>query len=284
VGSNPISSTSLKAKKFTSYHEQKFTSQLLEKFISSRAEGLSKKTMQFYQYTPADFAGYLMTPDGVSSYLKSLTCGNAKLRFYQSLKILFRWLQRNGYIAENPMEKVSPPKIQRRLLPAVSREQLDTLLNRRHCERDKALISFLWHSGVRVSEAARVQAKDSDWAEGTVIVLGKGNKYRKALAGNGIVKDWFQSHDSFGLTSEGIQTILKVMSRETGIHCNPHSFRRGFAVHLVKSGLSTRVVHALGGWESIAMVERYTMSLDFHDALQVYHAVNNHECQSEVQS
>ena len=43
-----------------------------------------------------------------------------------------------------------------------------------------------WQSGVRVSEAASVRATDFNWGEGTVIVLGKGNRYRKALAGNGI--------------------------------------------------------------------------------------------------
>jgi len=33
-------------------------------------------------------------------------------------------------------------------------------------------------------------------------------------------------------------------------------------------------VQALGGWESIAMVERYSKSLGFDDALQVYRNVN----------
>ena len=45
---------------------------------------------------------------------------------------------------------------------------------------------------------------------------------------------------------------------ETGIKYNPHSFRRGFAVHQGESGLSTRVVQALGGCETIAMFERYS--------------------------
>ena len=283
-GSNPPSSTNFIAKKFTSSQLQKFTTELLEKFISSRPEGLSKKTIEFYRYTLTDFVSYPLSPDGVSSYLKSLTCRNAKLRFYQSLKILCRWLHRNAHISENPMEKVSPPKVQRKLLPAITEEQLQVLLEYCQNDRDVALISFLWFSGVRVSEAARVRAKDFNWHEGTVIVLGKGNRYRKALAGNGVVQQWFSGHDSFRLTAEGIQTVLKIISRETGIHCNPQSFRRGFAVHLVKSGLSTRVVQSLGGWESIAMVERYAKSLSFHDALQVYRAVNNHECQSGSQS
>ena len=166
----------------------------------------------------------------------------------------------------------------------MTEEQLQVLLDHCHADRDKAIIKFLWHSGLRVSEAATVRAKDFNWDEGTVIVLGKGNKYRKALAGDGTVHQWFSGHDSFGLTAEGIQTLFKILSRETGIRCSPHAVRRGFAVHLVKSGLSTRVVQSLGGWESIAMVERYTKSLNFHDALQVYRSVNNHECQSGGQS
>ena len=113
--------------------------------------------------------------------------------------------------------------------------------------------------------------------KGVVIVLSKGNRYRKALAGNGIVKDWFSEHDSFGLTSAGIQTVLKILSRETGIHCNAHSFRRGFCVHQVKSGLSTRVVQALGGWEQLSMVEHYSKSLTFDDALQLYKQFNGCE-------
>ena len=64
--------------------------------------------------------------------------------------------------------------------------------------------------------------------------------------------------------------MLQRLKVESGIKCNPHSFRRGFCVHLVKSGLSTRTVQTLGGWENIAMVERYSKSFGFDDALSVY--------------
>ena len=127
---------------------------------------------------------------------------------------------------------------------------------------------------MRVSECANVKAKDFNWEGGTVIVLGKGNRYRKALAGNGIVRDWFTTHDSLEISRAGIATMLKRLSSETGIKCNPHSFRRGFAIHNLKSGLSTRIVQSLGGWDSIVMVERYSRSLSFDDALEVYRSVN----------
>jgi len=127
---------------------------------------------------------------------------------------------------------------------------------------------------MRISEAVNIGADDFNWEEGTVVVLGKGNRYRKCLAGNGLVKSWFNEHGSFGFTKNGAQTMLRRLGVASGIHCNAHSFRRGFCVHQVKSGLSTRVVQALGGWESIEMVERYSRPLLFEDALSVYRAVN----------
>jgi len=84
------------------------------------------------------------------------------------------------------------------------------------------------------------------------------------------VREWFNKHDTFELDASGIQMMLKRLGKNTGIKCNPHAFRRGLAVHQVKSGLSTRVVQALGGWEQISMVERYTKSLSFDDAVKLW--------------
>jgi len=128
---------------------------------------------------------------------------------------------------------------------------------------------------MRLSECANVSSSNFDWDEGTVIVLGKGNRFRKCLAGNGIVRQWFCEHDSFEITPRGIQVMLQRLGKETGIHCNAHSFRRGFCVHNVKVGLATRVVQALGGWETLSMVSHYSRSLDFENALALYKSVNN---------
>ena len=117
---------------------------------------------------------YPITAQGVTAYLKSLTCNNGKAKFYSCLRALCNWLHQNGYISANPIKQVSPPKTQKRLLPAVSKEQLKVLLNHCHCERDKALISLLWYSGIRISEAVNIKTSDFNWEEGTVIVLGKG--------------------------------------------------------------------------------------------------------------
>jgi integrase/recombinase XerC/integrase/recombinase XerD len=257
-----------------------FTTELLEKFITSRPSGTSVKTKGVYHLALDKFIGYPVSPEGINTYLNSLICGNAKHNYYRVIKTLCRWLYHTDQLTSNPIDKVLPPRRQKKLLPAISKDQLDMLVSNAITDRDKVILSLLWSSGMRLSEAANIKASDFNWEEGTVVILGKGNRYRKAIAGNGMVRDWFMKHDSLGITTHGIQTMLHRLGQATSIKCNPHSFRRGFAVHLVKSGLSTRVVQSLGGWESIAMVERYTKSLSFYDALQVYHA----ECQSGVQS
>jgi len=253
---------------------ENFTKELFNQFLESRPQGISQRTVESYHYTLTGFVGYPLTTDGINRYLDSLSCHNGKLKFYSCLRALFGWLYQNGYMLTNPIKRVYPPRTQKKLLPAVSKEQLDMLLSLCHCERDEALISLLWYSGMRISEAVNIKAFDFNWDEGTVIVLGKGNRYRKCLAGNGIVKQWFVEHYTFEINKNGAQTMLKRLRAESSIRCNAHSFRRGFCVHQVKAGLSTRVVQALGGWENIAMVERYSKSLSFEDALNIYHQVN----------
>ena len=279
VGSSPISRSknlALDSLVNSPKSSQKFTSSTLEEFLASRASGTSPKTIAVYHLALDNFVGYPLSPEGINAYLNSLTCGNAKHNYYRCIKTLCRWLYQTDQLASNPIEKVLPPRRQKRLLPAISKEQLDILVNHALTERDKVTLNLLWYSGMRLSEAASVKATDFDWQEGTVTILGKGNKFRKALAGNSVVRDWFTRHDSLGITPHGIQTMLQRLGQATGIKCNAHSFRRGFCVHNVKSGLSNKVIQALGGWETPDMVSHYAASLTFDDALKLYNVVNTY--------
>ena len=270
VGSNPSRDATI----YTQSSCEQFTKDLLDQFLSSRASGTSPKTLRIYHLAFDRFIGYPLTPEGINTYLNSLTCGNAKHNYYRCIKTLCRWLYVTSYLATNPIEKVLAPRRQKRLLPAISKDQLDMLVSHALTERDRVTLNLLWYSGMRLSEAASVKTKDFNWSEGTVIILGKGNRYRKALAGNGVVREWFSKHDSLEITAHGISTMLKRLVKATGIHCNPHSFRRGFCVHNVKSGLSNKVIQSLGGWETPSMVSHYAASLTFDDALSLYRLAN----------
>ena len=112
--------------------------------------------------------GYPITPEGINAYLNSLTCGNAKHNYYRVIKTLCRWLYHTDQLPTNPIEKVLPPRRQKKLLPAISKDQLDILVNHALTERDKVTLNLLWHSGMRLSEAASIRASDFNWEEGTV--------------------------------------------------------------------------------------------------------------------
>jgi len=69
--------------------------------------------------------------------------------------------------------------------------------------------------------------------------------------------------------------MLRRLQEATGIKCNPHSFRRGFACNLHRKGLSTLDIMHLGGWQDLSMVLRYTRSITFDDCLKHYRSVLN---------
>jgi len=57
--------------------------------------------------------------------------------------------------------------------------------------------------------------------------------------------------------------MLGRLSAKVDFPRNAHSFRRGFACHLHKRGLSTLSIMHLGRWSSLDIVSRYTKSITF---------------------
>ena len=68
------------------------------------------------------------------------------------------------------------------------------------------------------------------------------------------------------------KAMLDGLRDETGLPCNPHTFRRTFACLLRKAGVDTMTIKDLGRWESLEMVQRYTRSVTFEDSLKFYKA------------
>jgi site-specific recombinase XerD len=119
------------------------------------------------------FIGKPVTAQAISAYLNSLSSDNGRLKFYSCLRALCNWLYLNDYLTDNPINTVARPRTKEKILPVISKEQLQTLLEHCRCERDKAIISLLWYSGMRLSEVVNAKASDFNWCEGTVTVLGK---------------------------------------------------------------------------------------------------------------
>ena len=243
---------------------------------------MSKRTLEYYEYCLTPFVrSYGITSEGINSFLTNLNCGNAKVNYYSAIKTFCNWLHKQGYIETNPITKVDRPLTSKRLLPAITEEQLEVLLSQTNSLRYKCILSLMFDSGLRVSEVCGIKPNGIDWSNNTLKVVVKGNREAKAAftaRTATLLKDYLSSNGHnptvFDIKPSGIQTTLKRLSKATGIPCNPHSFRRGFACSLHRRGLSTLDIMHLGRWKSLPMVERYTRSITFDDCLEHYKAVN----------
>ncbi len=177
------------------------------------------------------------------------------------------------------MLDVDAPKQEKRILPSLTEQQVETLINHVESVRDKCIISLLADSGMRLSELTNIKQGDIDWNSKTISIIGKGNKQRRAPFTSRTTKMLQELPDQeenvWGINKYGIQQMLERLEKEIGIKCNPHVFRRAFACNLHRKGLSTLSIMHLGGWENLDMVLRYTRSITFEDCLKHYEQVNN---------
>ena len=229
--------------------------------------------------------GLNVTGQDIACFLDSLQCsGGGKHAYYRALRAFYNWLYspKSGYRLnpqENPVLAVDTPKVEKRILPSLTPQELDYLIDEVESVRDKAIISLFADSGLRLSELANINPHNIDWDNRLIKVVCKGNKEGLAPFGvrtESLLKEWLYQYQGDGrlwdLNVWGIEDMLKRLKAETGLPCNAHTFRRTFASILAKRGVDSLHIMRLGRWESIAMVERYTRSVRFEDSLKFYKA------------
>jgi len=178
---------------------------------------------------------------------------------------------------------VDSPSVAKKMLPSVTEQQLDILLEATESLRDRCIVSLLFDSGLRLSELCAIKPGDIDWSNNTIKAVVKGNREAKAaftsrtatLLKEYLTTDGHNQDTLFGMKPRGIQDMLSRLSQKVGFPCNAHGFRRGFACHPHKRGLSTLSIMNLGRWSSLDMVTRYTRSITFDDCLELYKKVNS---------
>jgi integrase len=257
---------------------------MLSDFLNSRRQGISNHTLLFYQRCLYKAIGIDLTPEGVNNFLSSLTCGNGKFAYFRAIRAFCNWLHRQGYIEDNPIKLVDTPHVARKMLPAITEEQVQILLKVADSLRDKCIITMLFDSGLRLSEVCSIKPSDIDWSTNTLRVMVKGNREAKAaftpntakLLSEYLSRNGHSPNSLFGMKPGSVQDMLSRLSREVDFPCNAHSFRRGFACNLHKKGISTLSIMHLGRWSSLDMVSRYCRSITFDDCLKQYRELEKH--------
>jgi site-specific recombinase XerD len=225
----------------------------------------------------------------IQYFLNNLQCTNGgKHGYYRALRTFYRWLYspKSGYKLnpqDNPILLVEAPKVDKKILPSLTLEQVNCLIGMANNLRDRAIISLFADSGMRLNELVHIRTQDINWEDYTITIWGKGGKQRKApftdrsakllrelISQNGTgVNIWHIDY-------RGVETMLKRLKVKTGLPCNAHTFRRTFASNLHRAGLDVEHIMRLGGWESLDMVLRYTRSVKFEDSLKLYRNITGH--------
>lgn len=152
--------------------------------------------------------------------------------------------------------------------------------------REIALIAFGLDTGFRRAEIASMQLADVDFYTNTATTLCKGGQYKYGAFTEEtaqLLRNWLQVRKPAdgtgnlftsmktgkGLTSNGVGTIFKRLSKSIGFQISAHDLRSSFATQSTANGAPSRLVQKAGRWSSIEMVEHYTGRLQL-DPIKPY--------------
>ena len=224
---------------------------------------------------PADIEDYLATRNQLSE--------RSQARLVSSLRSFFDWMVKEGYISDNPCDRVEAPKLGVYLPSVLSEEEVDRIIR---CvdtsswmgKRDRAILEILYGCGLRVSEASGLKISSLFLEQGFIRIIGKGNKERLVPIGEMAMEaldaymedrpapaskaDGLVFLNRFGksISRVSLFKIVKKYTLAAGImkEISPHTFRHSFATHLIEHGADLRVVQEMLGHENIATTEIYT--------------------------
>lgn len=205
-------------------------------------------------------------------------------RKISTCRSFFNWLLREKKTEANPFMLISTPKLERKLPEFLYKDETEKLFSAFKTDRpldirDKAIIELLYGSGIRLSEAIKLNISGLDLGSGEVKVLGKGSKERITLIGGKAkmaiqnyllnvrpkllidgTKAVFLNKNGGRITQRSVERMLKKWIKRAGIikKVTPHTLRHSFATHLLDNGADLRSVQELLGHTSLSTTQVYT--------------------------
>jgi site-specific recombinase XerD len=204
--------------------------------------------------------------------------------YLRSVRSFWSWLASEGLVSSHPFDKLKIPKAPRKVIPTFVEAQIGQLLGTIDIStpegyRDQAIILTLLDTALRVSELAGITLDDLRLEEGTVKVLGKGNKERLVPIGKKVQRAlWhyisryrpepeqpkckllFLTREGTPLNKDRIQKMMAQRGRKAGIkgvRCSPHTLRHTAAISFLRNGGDVFSLQRLLGHSSLEMTRRY---------------------------
>lgn len=202
-------------------------------------------------------------------------------RRISSLKSFFDWLEKDNRVKSNPMSMLESVKVRKNLPNVPSEEDVAGLLNfQKESEaspRDQVLFELMYGCGLRVSEVVnlnwenvgidqyQIHIQNSKRGKSRIVPFSPSlanilQAYRKTFENSEPRTPVFLNAKGKRITTRGIQYILEKLLQKLpkSMHLTPHSFRHGYATHLLNRGADLRSIQELLGHSNLSTTERYT--------------------------
>lgn len=210
-------------------------------------------------------------------------------RRLSALKQFYSFMQKKGWVEDNPFLYIQTPKTEKKYPHALYKEQVQEVLKNNALRtdelvvRDQAILSVLYYCGLRAAELVALTMQDVNLRNRMLVVKhGKGNKERLvpftdecrdavqkylteerpklAVKSEKLQSTLFLNSKGNPLTTRGLEYILDSIQQKTGtfVGLHPHILRHSFATHLLENGADLRVIQDLLGHKSLNATQVYT--------------------------
>ena len=264
-----------------------------------RNRGKSQETIRFYRQSYKELENYLGADSpkaadvetldrndfyGMMDGMRERGCVPGSIHaIMRGLRASFNWAYEEEYISTNPIERVKLPSVPRKLQEAVQPDMAERVIrlteeDGAYKSRNRAILTLMYDTGLRLSEVAALEIPDIDLKGGYLKVwAGKGGHDRIVPFGNAVVRAlskylrdrrpkypgetrlWL-ARTGEPLTKWGISLLFDSYAERLGVaraQIAPHAWRRGFAVQYLRNGGELFALQQLLGHTNLEMTRKY---------------------------
>ena len=205
----------------------------------------------------------------------------SQARAKASIKSFFKFLNKNNYLKNTNIFNLQATRIKRQIPRPLAFEDIINVINISGQkndwtgQRDKTLLTLIYATGMRISEALQLNRLDVEDLE-TIRVMGKGKKIREIplIESAQIAIKQLLNHNQNSdknsplfigvkgkrLNSRQVQKTIEEIRNKLSLpkSLTPHTLRHSFATHLLEKGVDLRTLQELLGHSSLSTTQGYT--------------------------
>ena len=268
------------------------TTAIKQFLIHENIKGSSPHTIRSYANYLKNFVQYvgeidtekitLFEIEGFINHLKSKNFSGSTISYsIVAIRCLSIWCFRHN-IPMIHKDKLIPPKYHQRESEHMTQDEVHRLLDSMPTNtlillRNRAIMEFLYSTGLRIGELQQLNRTDIDLQRREFTVMGKGKRPRIVFVSDRAEK-WMSAYlaarqDNYPalfanfhfsgdhrLTKESMELIVRTNAQKLfgDRKITPHTFRHSFGTGLLEHGADIRSVQELLGHASITTTQKYT--------------------------